>query len=162
MILFIVTCSSNSQRFSTSSRINYTKWYITWLVWHSDKGKKKWISFIKDTKMKLFILCFDTKIRKLTLLAQNRRDIWGLSDCNGTRNGWVFVYELNGCGFESRCNHLNLRYRACFELGVPWHSGKYRVWIHSETRTWHDKNIQSKFSCFIQSFFISLFIHLLS
>ena len=58
-------------------------------------------------------------------------------------NGWVFVYELNGCGFESRCSHLNFRFRACFEQGVPWHSGNYRVWIHSETRTWHDKNIQS-------------------
>ena len=59
------------------------------------------------------------------LLARNRREIWSLSDCNGTRtnnhlirtrtlnhlaiwlNGWVFVYELNGCGFESRCSHLN-------------------------------------------------------
>ena len=58
-------------------------------------------------------------------------------------NGWVFVYELNGCGFESRCSHLNFGFRACFEQGVPWHSGNYRVWIHSETRTWHDKNIQS-------------------
>ena len=58
-------------------------------------------------------------------------------------NGWVFLYKLNGCGFESRCSHLNLKYRACFEQGVPWHSGKYRVWIHSQTRTWHDKNIQS-------------------
>ena len=28
--------------------------------------------------------------------------------------------------------------------GVPRHSGNYRVWIHSETRTWHDKNIQSR------------------
>ena len=55
-------------------------------------------------------------------------------------NGWVFVYELSGCGFESSCNHLNFRFRACFEQGVPWHSGNYRVWIHSETRTWHDKN----------------------
>ena len=59
-------------------------------------------------------------------------------------NGWVFVYELSGCGFESRCSHLNFRFRACFEQGVPWHSGNYRVWIHSETRTWHDKNIQTK------------------
>ena len=58
-------------------------------------------------------------------------------------NGWVFVYELNGCGFESRYSHLNFRYRACFEQGVPWHSGNYRVWIHSETRTWYDKNIQT-------------------
>ena len=23
-------------------------------------------------------------------------------------NGWVFVYGLSGCGFESRCCHLNL------------------------------------------------------
>ena len=34
-------------------------------------------------------------------------------------NGWVFVYELSGCGFESRCCHLNFRYHACFEQGVP-------------------------------------------
>ena len=65
-------------------------------------------------------------------LARNRRVIWSLSDNNGigthnplvrkrklnhlaelvlaTRpvclNGWVFVYELSGCGFESRCCHL--------------------------------------------------------
>ena len=23
-------------------------------------------------------------------------------------NGWVFVYELSGCGFEFRCSHQNL------------------------------------------------------
>ena len=39
-------------------------------------------------------------------------------------NGWVFVYEMSGCGFESRCCHLNFRYGACFEQGVPWHSSK--------------------------------------
>ena len=37
-------------------------------------------------------------------------------------NGWVLVYEPSGCGFESRCCHLNVRYRVCFEQGVPWHS----------------------------------------
>ena len=58
-------------------------------------------------------------------------------------NGRVFVYELSGCGFESSFSHLNFRFRACFQQGVPWHSDNYRVWIHSETRTWHDKNIQS-------------------
>ena len=57
-------------------------------------------------------------------------------------NGWVFVYELSGCGFESSCSHFTFRFRACFEQGVPWHSDNYRVWIHSETRTWHDNNIQ--------------------
>ena len=52
------------------------------------------------------------------------------SDCNGIRthnhlvrkrtlNHLVFVYELSGCGFESRCSRLNFRFRACFEQGVP-------------------------------------------
>ena len=58
-------------------------------------------------------------------------------------SGWVLVYELSGCGFESSYSHLNFRFRACIEQGVPWHSGAHRVWIHSETPTWHD-NIQSK------------------
>ena len=57
-------------------------------------------------------------------------------------NGWVFVYELSGCGFESCCSHLNFRYRTCFEQGFSWHSANYRVWIHSKMRTWHDKNRQ--------------------
>ena len=69
------------------------------------------------------------------LLARSRREIWSLSDCNFlpvSPNGWVFVYELSGSGFESSCSHLNFRFRSCFEQGVPWHSGNYRVWIHSE------------------------------
>ena len=44
---------------------------------------------------------------------------------------------------ESSCSHLTFRFRACLEQGVPWHSGNNRVWIHAETRTWNDKNIQS-------------------
>ena len=40
------------------------------------------------------------------------------------QNGWVFIYKLSGCGFESCCCHLNFWYGACFEQGVPWHSGK--------------------------------------
>ena len=55
----------------------------------------------------------------------------------------MVVYVLSGCGREFRCSHLNVRYRASVEQGVPWHSGNCRVWIHSERRTWHDKNIQS-------------------
>ena len=34
-------------------------------------------------------------------------------------------------------------------------SGNYRVWIHSETRTLHDKNIQSSFKVFkVKPFFL--------
>ena len=36
--------------------------------------------------------------------------------------GWVFDYQLNGCGFESRCSHLILGYGVCFEQGNPWNS----------------------------------------
>ena len=54
-------------------------------------------------------------------------------------NGWVLVFELSGCGFESSCIHLNFRFRSCFDLEFPWYSGNYQVWIHSETHTWHDK-----------------------
>ena len=62
--------------------------------------------------------------------------------CNNVwLNGWVFVYEIDGRGFESSCSHLNFRFFACFEQGAPWHSVNYGVWTHSETRTWHDKNI---------------------
>ena len=77
---------------------------------------------------------------------------------------WVFVYERSGSGFESRCCHLNFRYCACLEQGVLWHSGNYRVWIHSETRTWHDKNIFHKFQTFHSEYllvynFLSCFFH---
>ena len=126
-------------------------------------------------------VCVSEWIHKL--LAWNRRDIWSLNDCNGTRTHshlvcqrtlnhlaklakwlsrivstylygafdyifmrWMFVYKLSCCGFDFRCSHLNLRYCTCFEQGVPWHLGNNRVWIHSETRTWDDKNIQSNAS----------------
>ena len=61
-------------------------------------------------------------------------------------DGWVFVYELSVSGFESSCSHLTFRFRSCFEQGVPWHSSNFRAWIHSETRAWHDKIIQSEIS----------------
>ena len=58
-------------------------------------------------------------------------------------NGWVFVHELNSCGFESRFGHLSVRCRACFEEEVPSHSNNCRLKILSKTRMWHDKNTQS-------------------
>ena len=69
-----------------------------------------------------------------------------LSDCNWTRtqNHLVRKQKLTFSELESSCSHLNFRFRACFDQGVPWHLGNYTVKIHSKTRTWHDKNIQSK------------------
>ena len=57
-------------------------------------------------------------------------------------DGWVFVYELSGSGFESSYSHLNFRFYACFKQGVPWHACNFGVWIRAGTRTWHDKNMQ--------------------
>ena len=61
----------------------------------------------------IFYSCLNDK----ELLALSRREIWSLSDCNWTRiqnhlvrpNGWMFVYELSGSGFESSCSH----YKSC-------------------------------------------------
>ena len=80
-------------------------------------------------------------------------------------NGWVFIYELSGCGFESSYSHLIFRFCTCSEQWVPWHSGNYKVWIHSETRTWHEKKIHlifllhSKFFWYSFRFFYLLQIH---
>ena len=62
-------------------------------------------------------------------------------------NGWVFVQELSGSGLDSSCSHFMSRFHPCFEQGLPWHSRNYRVWIHFEMRTWHDKKIQSYWPC---------------
>ena len=39
-------------------------------------------------------------------------------------HGWVFVYTQSGFEFDSRWCHLNFRYGAWFEQGVPWHSSE--------------------------------------
>ena len=61
-------------------------------------------------------------------------------------NGCAFVYELSGFGFESSCSHLYFWSCSCFEQRLPWHSCDNEKWTHSESRTWHDKNIQSNFN----------------
>ena len=68
--------------------------------------------------------------------SSDRFSQWLQLGSNPEPHGWVFVLELSGSVFES----------ACFEQGVPRHSGKYRVWIHSETRiyvTWQEHTVQS-------------------
>ena len=54
----------------------------------------------------------------------------------------MLAYKRSGCGFESDCCHLNVRYRACFEKAVSWHSGYYKVYIRSGTRQWNDNHIE--------------------
>ena len=42
-------------------------------------------------------------------------------------HGWEFVYELSGCGFESRCCDLNFRCGACFDKEFLDIKANYRV-----------------------------------
>ena len=72
-------------------------------------------------------------------------------------NGWVFVYEISGCEIDSCSSYLNFRYHACFGQGAPWHSDNYRVYIHSKTWMWHDKNTQFKNFLALYSF-LSIYI----
>ena len=69
-------------------------------------------------------------------LAQRRREIWWnlakrLSVRSWTKWLWVRV----------QLQSLKLQISRLLRARNSWHSGNYRVWIHSETRTWHDKNI---------------------
>ena len=95
------------------------------------------------------------------LLAWNRRDIWSINDCNGVRtyNHLVRKRTLNHLAKLAKwlscvvgtylysafdpLQSLKLQISRLFRARVLWHSGNYRVWIHSDMRTWHDKNIQS-------------------
>ena len=65
---------------------------------------------------------------------------------------WVLICLVH---LQSRCNHLNFGYSACFEQGVPWHSGNCKVWIHSEKRKWHGINIQY-IHCFAYFIWLSI------
>ena len=47
-----------------------------------------------------------------------------LLSCHVRVSEWILNVCLNGCRFESGCCHLNFRYSACFEQGVPLHSSK--------------------------------------
>ena len=36
-----------------------------------------------------------------------------------SKNNCKILLKESGCGLESRCCHVNFRYGACFEQGVP-------------------------------------------
>ena len=56
-------------------------------------------------------------------------------------NGWLFVYQPSGCGFESICSHLNFRLRACFKQGVPWDSGNYKDSLLNTHLRWQEDTV---------------------
>ena len=100
--------------------------------WHSGKYRV-WI----HSKMHPWHDKNVSQMHRTDKYSQHSQIIWPIWP-----NAWVFFYKLSGFGFESRCSHLNFRYCVGFEEGLLWHSLYYRKWIHSQMRTWHDKNIQ--------------------
>ena len=62
--------------------------------------------------------------------------------CPILENGWVFVYELSGCGFESRCIYLTFRYCPCFEQGVRWYLRSADL-LWNAYVTWWEHTVES-------------------
>ena len=78
----------------------------------------------------------------MTATGLEPRSIWFVNEHSTIWPNWI--YESNGFGFESSCSHLNFRFRACFEQGVPCNSGNYRARIHSENAyvTWQEHTVR--------------------
>ena len=129
----------------------------TFSITHKDFTRKSCVFMCyligSVVKIVLYLPFLYTKDNRVQQINKNH-DWWNncFSDCNWTRtqnhlvlkqtlNDWVFIYELSGWGLESSCSHSNFRFYICFKQGFPWHSGNYRVWIHSEMHTWQDKNM---------------------
>ena len=71
--------------------------------------------------------------------------VWTQNDLvsKGLAKWWSVPLWTKWFWVRVQLQSLTFKFCACFKQGVPWHSGNYGVWIHSEIHTWHDKNIQS-------------------
>ena len=109
--------------------------------------RRHWINDIvnSDSKAAFYLFADDTALFHTNkFIKQFEMDVNdSLENIANLLKAKVFIYEIRDCGFESHWSHFNARYCACFEQGVPWHSGIYRLRIHSELSMWHDTNIQS-------------------
>ena len=56
----------------------------------------------------MYVLCMSRTRSRVNL--QHSSIIWPV-----WLNGWVFIYELSGCGFESSCGHLLLHASLSFK-----------------------------------------------
>ena len=81
-------------------------------------GKFPCISFTKkfrimadDTSSPFFLTLSTASVTEMGFKPTTTWPVW--------LNGWLFIYKLNGCSFESRCGHLNFRYHVCFVQEVP-------------------------------------------
>ena len=87
--------------------------------------------------LKLFLLLLVWKDCSCLTLNRNYE-----SNLASWLNGWVFVYELSGCGFESCGLLLKLQISCLFRAKSSLTLRQLRVYTDFETRTWRDNNIQ--------------------
>ena len=72
----------------------------------TDHNKAEWETFGEDISQRienepgLLDLIF-FQMHHTDKYSQHSSIIWPV-----WLNGWVFIYELNGCGFESSCSHI--------------------------------------------------------
>ena len=132
--------SKRSRKSDAVANLSSAKVIVAWMSRnsHLEKGGISAKCGCSQKRVREMIRRYNKKL-PIDKYSQHRSILWPV-----WLNGWVFIYKLSSCGFESRCiDYYKFRYCACFEQGVPWHSGNYRVWTHSKRHTWHDRNIQS-------------------
>ena len=100
------------------------KWYfsdLTEIFQVYFLGKLSWKVDIFIIRFKLIDLISINKQINIIIIKWQQQDSNPQPLSLNHWNGWMFVYKLSGCGFESRYYHT------CFKQGVPWHSGIYRM-----------------------------------
>ena len=117
-------------------------YHWNWDTWMECKIFKRNVRTKLGSLLKFKVKDFLLLITKVSIYKYSSYN--SISDCNGTRTHnhvackqtpnhlaklASLVKCLSDCVFQSRCSHLNFRYRTYFQQGVPWHS------------TWHDNNM---------------------
>ena len=69
-----------------------------------DLQRISWSNYKHHNTLKALVCIAPNSRRSTDKYSQHSSIIWPV-----WLNGWVFVYELSGCGFESRCSHLKLQ-----------------------------------------------------
>ena len=73
----------------------------------------KWLSCVVSTYLYSAFDCLFSSCHILfsewihTLLLPEHKDLHTQNSCEAWLNGWVFIYEVSGYGFESHCSHFN-------------------------------------------------------
>ena len=97
----------------------------------------------------IFVLRYYDRLYQILFEGQLKSLQWLQLDSNPHPLGWEF--ESSCSRFECSCSYLNFRFRACFEQGVPWHSGKYREYKNIKLKSFQLEDQNENRLIFYQS-----------